>query len=163
MGGKHLNKPVVGMWSTSNGQGYWESASDGGIFNFGNAPFLGSMGGMKLNAPVVGGSIVPVPPTSSITLTKSTTSTGYGAAGQTIPYSYLVTNSGATTLTGISVSDNKVSVSCPSTTLAKGASETCTATYTVTQADVDSGSVTNSATASADGPQRRRQLAHSLS
>ena len=152
MGGKHLNKPMVGMWGTANGQGYWESASDGGIFNFGNAPFLGSTGSMTLNAPVVGGSIVPIPPTTKISLTKSTTSTGYGHAGQTIPYSYLVTNSGTTALTGISVSDNKVSVSCPSTTLAKGANETCTATYTVTQADVDSGSVTNSATASAVGP-----------
>jgi uncharacterized repeat protein (TIGR01451 family) len=107
---------------------------------------------MTLNAPVVGGSIVPIPPTTKISLTKSTTSTGYGHAGQTIPYSYVVTNSGATALTGVSVSDNKVSVSCPSTTLAKGASETCTATYTVTQADVDSGSVTNGATASAVGP-----------
>jgi len=152
MGGKHLNKPVVGVWSTSNGQGYWEAASDGGIFNFGNAPFLGSTGSLKLNAPVVGGSIVPVLPTSGISLSKSTTSTGYSAAGQTIPYSYLVSNSGATPLTGVSVSDNLVPVSCPSTTLAKGASETCTATYTTTQADVDSGSVTNSATASANGP-----------
>jgi hypothetical protein len=34
--------------------GYWEVASDGGIFSFGNAPFLGSMGGKHLNAPVVG-------------------------------------------------------------------------------------------------------------
>ena len=36
---------------------------------------------------------------SSLSLTKSTTSTGYGAAGDTIPYSYLVTNTGTTTLT----------------------------------------------------------------
>jgi hypothetical protein len=34
--------------------GYWEVASDGGIFSFGNVPFLGSMGGKKLNAPIVG-------------------------------------------------------------------------------------------------------------
>jgi hypothetical protein len=29
-------------------------ASDGGIFSFGNASFYGSMGGIRLNAPVVG-------------------------------------------------------------------------------------------------------------
>ena len=33
--------------------GYWEVASDGGIFSY-NAPFFGSMGGQPLNAPVVG-------------------------------------------------------------------------------------------------------------
>ena len=77
MGGKPLSKPVVGVWSTSNGQGYWETAADGGIFTFGNALYLGSTGGMKLNAPVVGGSIVPVLPSPGISLTKSTTSTGY--------------------------------------------------------------------------------------
>jgi hypothetical protein len=154
MGGVHLNKPVVAMWSAGNGQGYWEAASDGGIFNFGNAaPFLGSTGGINLNAPVVGGALTPTLPTASITLTKSTTSTGYGAAGQTIGYNYLVTNSGNATLNNVSVSDNKNAVSCPSSTLSKGASETCTGTYVVTQADVDSGSVTNTASASANGPE----------
>ena len=34
-------------------EGYWEVASDGGLFSF-NAPFYGSMGGNPLNAPVVG-------------------------------------------------------------------------------------------------------------
>src|SRR5271166_4363827 len=147
MGGMPLNKPIVDMWATSKGDGYWESGSDGGIFAFGAAPFLGSMGGMPLNKPVVAGALVPVAPTSAVTLTKSTTSAGYAAAGNVIPYSYVVTNSGATTLNGVSVSDNRTSVSCPSGTLAKGASETCTAIYTVTQADVDSGSATNTATA----------------
>ena len=153
MGGMKLNKPVVGMWDTGKGDGYWEVASDGGIFNFSStAPFLGSMAGTKLNGPVVGGALVPVPPTSSLTLAKTTTSSGYGAAGQTVPYKYLVTNTGATTLTNIAVTDDKNSVSCPSGTLAKGTSETCTGTYTVTQADVDGGSVTNSATVAGTTP-----------
>jgi SpoIID/LytB domain protein len=34
--------------------GYWISAADGGVFSFGNAPFYGSMGGVRLNRPVVG-------------------------------------------------------------------------------------------------------------
>ncbi len=45
MGGKVLNKPVVGMAHTPGNQGYWEVASDGGIFSFGDAGFFGSMGG----------------------------------------------------------------------------------------------------------------------
>ena len=41
---KPLNKPIVGMASTPTGGGYWEVASDGGLFAFGNAPFYGSRG-----------------------------------------------------------------------------------------------------------------------
>ncbi len=54
MGGKHLNAPIVGMATTSTGNGYWLVASDGGIFAFGDAPYKGSMGGKHLNAPIVG-------------------------------------------------------------------------------------------------------------
>ena len=39
-------------------RGYWLVAADGGIFAFG-APFLGSTGGMHLNAPVVGMAATP--------------------------------------------------------------------------------------------------------
>jgi hypothetical protein len=34
--------------------GYWEVASDGGVFSFGDASYYGSMGGTVLNQPVVG-------------------------------------------------------------------------------------------------------------
>jgi hypothetical protein len=45
---------VVGITPTADGGGYWEVASDGGIFSFGDAPFYGSMGGQRIDAPVVG-------------------------------------------------------------------------------------------------------------
>ena len=51
MGGSRLNQPIVGMAATPDGGGYWEVASDGGIFAFGDARFYGSMGGSHLNQP----------------------------------------------------------------------------------------------------------------
>jgi large repetitive protein len=40
-------------------QGYWEVASDGGLFAFGTAQFYGSEGGQPLNAPIVGMTATP--------------------------------------------------------------------------------------------------------
>ena len=51
--------PVVGMADTPDGGGYWEVASDGGIFAFGDAAFYGSMGGRPLTAPIVGMAATP--------------------------------------------------------------------------------------------------------
>src|SRR6185437_9020629 len=70
-------------------------------------------------------------------------------------WSFLVRNTGTTTLTNVAVSDPFAGpVTCPVSTLAPGDSTTCaTATpYTITQADVDAGHVRNTATASADDP-----------
>ena len=92
---------------------------------------------------------------SALSLADSTTSTGYGAAGDTISYNYLVTNTGTTTLSGVSISDSLIpsgAISCPGGTLAPAASVTCTGTYQVTQADVDAGSVTDTATTRAANP-----------
>ena len=59
-------------------------------------------------------------------------------AGDTIAYTFLLTNTGARTLTDVTVDDPKTGpVDCPTTTLAPNASTTCTADYTITQADVD--------------------------
>jgi hypothetical protein len=54
MYGTPLNSPVIGVTATPDGGGYWLQGKDGGIFSFGDAPFLGSMGGLPLNAPMVG-------------------------------------------------------------------------------------------------------------
>jgi hypothetical protein len=42
-----------------DGNGYWEVASDGGIFAFSEAGFHGSMGATHLNQPVVGIAATP--------------------------------------------------------------------------------------------------------
>ena len=39
--------------------GYWLVAADGGVFSFGDAPFFGSLGGQRLNKPIVG--LAPTP------------------------------------------------------------------------------------------------------
>jgi len=54
MGGKPLNRPIVGMADTPDGAGYWLVASDGGIFSFGNAKFYGSTGGSPPSTPIAG-------------------------------------------------------------------------------------------------------------
>jgi hypothetical protein len=64
-GAIHLNKPIVGIASTSTStsmstaDGYWLVASDGGVFAFGSAQFYGSTGNIHLNSPIVG--IAPTP------------------------------------------------------------------------------------------------------
>jgi hypothetical protein len=81
----NLNKPVVAMVSSQNATdvggntacyggplssgGYWMVASDGGIFAFGNAPFLGSTGCIALNKPIVG-----------MVVSADTTSVGHNSA-----------------------------------------------------------------------------------
>ena len=48
---------MIDSVTTASGLGYYMVASDGGIFAFGDAVFHGSMGGTKLNAPIM--SLVP--------------------------------------------------------------------------------------------------------
>ena len=101
--------------------------------------------------PVASGtSSVTVDATNDLSIVKSTNSTGYAAAGDTIDYGYELTDTGNSELTNVAVTDSLVgSVNCPSSTLAIGDSETCTGTYTVTQADVDAGQVYNNSYATA--------------
>lgn len=71
-----------------------------------------------------------------------------------ITYTYTLSNTGSGNLSApFTVNDNIAATNCPSppATLAPGASITCTGIYQVTQADLDAGSVTNTASASANG------------
>jgi uncharacterized repeat protein (TIGR01451 family) len=101
----------------------------------------------------------PVAQSSTLRLAKSAAVTDVDADGTTnqgdrITWSFLVTNTGSVTLSTLAVTDPTAgTVSCPTSTLASGASTTCTAAaHTVTQADVDTGVVTNTATAAATAP-----------
>jgi hypothetical protein len=53
------SKRITTLASTLSGAGAWMAAVDGGVFTFGDAAFLGSMGGVRLNQPVVG--MAPTP------------------------------------------------------------------------------------------------------
>ncbi len=88
-----------------------------------------------------------------ITLDKQAGTPSGLTAGSTVDYTFVVTNSGNVTLTGVGLSDPTLgSVTCPVSTLAPSDSTTCTKTYTLTQPDIDTGSVTNTATASGTPP-----------
>src|SRR5207253_79976 len=86
----------------------------------------------------------------ALTLVKSANPTSYNAVDQVITYTYIITNSGNTTLAGpFTVTDNlQGTILCGTGSLALGATTNCTSTHTITQADIDAGSITNTATAS---------------
>ena len=95
----------------------------------------------------------------SLTVVKSASEETITAAGEEITYSFVVTNTGNVTLDGIAVDETEFSgtgdlsaVVCPTDTLVPGQYTTCTATYTVTQADVDAGELTNAAVAEGTTP-----------
>ena len=81
--------------------------------------------------------------------------------GDTITYTVEVVNTGNATVSGITVTDplftpSDITANCtfPTTdgTLAPTEAVTCEATYTLTQADIDAGGVTNTATADGTDP-----------
>jgi uncharacterized repeat protein (TIGR01451 family) len=107
--------------------------------------------------------VVPAPPAPAITVVKTADEAAQASlvVGQKITYSFLVTNTGNVTLKDVTVNEGNFSgagelsdVTCPAEAarLAPAAAITCTATYTVVQADVDAGSITNTATATGVPP-----------
>ncbi len=71
------------------------------------------------------------------------------AAGDTVTWTYTVTNTGDVPLTGVAVTDTDVTgISCPATELATGATMTCSASSTAVRSDVGAP-FTNTGTATA--------------
>jgi uncharacterized repeat protein (TIGR01451 family) len=101
----------------------------------------------------------PLPGQPGIALTKSSELQGPAAVGSVIEYTLVATNTGNVTLTGVKIIDelkglSELSYSWPGSkgVLAPGQSVTATATYTLTQADIDAGQVHNTATAEGTPP-----------
>ncbi|MFS4505080.1 lectin-like domain-containing protein [Clavibacter sp. Sh2141] len=97
--------------------------------------------------------------TATLDFAKTASPGNVPAAGGTVAYSFRLQNTGSTTLTAVSISDPRAGVSplaytWPGTpgTLAPGQVVTATASYTATAADVQAGSIVNTATASATSP-----------
>ena len=90
---------------------------------------------------------------NAVTLSKSTSATQFTVPGQTITYTYVVTNQGPLPLNtnqNIQIQDNKIGTfACGaiSSAVPVGGTVTCTANYTVTAADFLAGTLTNVATA----------------
>ena len=113
---------------------------------------------------------INAPDAPSVAISKSANLTTVTTEGEGITYTFTVTNTGNETLTDVGVTDNPVSpaggvsptcqsLSSPSgpcsgatTSLEPGQMAIFTATYAVTQADVDHGTIADTATATGTTP-----------
>jgi uncharacterized repeat protein (TIGR01451 family) len=127
-------------------------------------------GGVANSATVTGTSPSgepPVSPPAGVFVTTTQTTIGLSLskiaepntvveAGDTMMFTFVVTNIGTTTITNVTVVDPMAGLSAVEgphgISLAPGESATFTASYVVTEADVLAGVVVNSATASGTGP-----------
>ena len=107
---------------------------------------------------------IPAVQTAGIALVKTANVSSFSTVGRLVTYSYRVTNTGNVTLNPVTVTDPMTGLSainCPTSSLAPGVSETCTATYTTTQADLDAGAIHNTGTATGSPPSGAAQTAQS--
>ena len=107
----------------------------------------------------------------AISIHKTANPTTVTAAGQTVTYTYAIANTGNVALHNVGVTDAQrhrpsARASDPSRAsqgptghrLAPGATDSCSATYSVTQADMDNGSITDTGTARGTPPNSNKQV-----
>src|SRR5262249_53950019 len=129
----------------------------GVVTNTATASATGPSGTVTSNA---SSTTTTVASAGALLLTKHASVTGMDGdfkidLGDKIVWTFLVKNTGSGTLSSIAVNDPVAgAVTCPSGSLAPGASETCTASaaHVISQADVDAGVVNNTATATGQPP-----------
>ena len=105
--------------------------------------------------------VTPLPQNPAIALVKTavfndTNADTFAQVGETITYTFTVTNTGNVTVNGLVINDALLGVTnlaITPATLAPGAIGTATATYTLTQSDINNGQITNTAIASGTSPQ----------
>ena len=109
---------------------------------------------------VVAPTTAPTTLTPGLSLTKTEAPSSPNPitkAGQSVTYDFAVTNTGNTTLYNLAITDAQsvpgetlnAPISCPATSLAAGASVTCTGSYTVTSTDITNAKVADTAVATA--------------
>jgi uncharacterized repeat protein (TIGR01451 family) len=101
--------------------------------------------------------VTPVANGPELTVKKRRTSGIPSAVGDVVTYSIVAMNTGNVALSNVTVTDSKVPIGvctpvAPVASLAPGVSITCSASYAITQADIDAGQVLNTATARGTPP-----------
>jgi uncharacterized repeat protein (TIGR01451 family) len=151
-----LSLPMTAPSEPGSHRGYWifqnSTGQPFGIGSLGNEPWF-------VDIVVVAGSATPTPtqPSSILNLTKTASSQTYGALGQTITYTFTITNTGTVALgpTQFTITDSKLAapLNCgpANVILAPSQSLSCSMAYTITSADVAQPNIINVATAAGAG------------
>lgn len=145
--------PALGSTTTCKGS-YTVTTADaaaGQVDNTATASAT-STGGPVVSPPAA----VSVPLTTAITLTKSVVTPPPYSIGQQVGYQFVVRNTGGSTLTTFSVTDNRIAaggVICPQPQLLPGADMTCTGSHPIAASQLNAaGFLVNTATVTASTP-----------
>ncbi|MGW4380979.1 DUF7507 domain-containing protein, partial [Kitasatospora sp. NPDC004531] len=126
--------------------------SAGHVTNTARANGTDPEGGPVVSPP--GEATVPVLGEAGLSIAKSADAAGPFQVGDTVTYTYTVTNTGTAAVHDLTVTDDRVaSVSCGATVLSPGGSTTCHGSYVITAADASAGHVTNTARANGTDPE----------
>ena len=144
-----LNKNLAPGTQTTGTATYQTTQSD---YDFGSVTNTATVynGTQQLNQTTA--TVTAIKQQPALTITKTASPTTYNSVGQNIAYTYAVTNSGNVNISGnIIVIDSKLgNISIPNSALGIGQNVTKTVNYLITQADINTGFVTNSAYAIAN-------------